>query len=93
MGNFYYVYILFSFKDHQLYIGYSADLRTRIQTHKDGKVRSTRDRRPIELIHYEAFGSKRDARAREIFLKSGFGRSQLKKSLQNLLKELGYVFL
>ncbi len=58
-----------------------------------GKVRATKDRRPLILIHYEAFDSQKDAKAREKFLKSGFGRNQLKKALYNRLKELGYKYL
>ena len=91
--QFFYVYILFSFKDRKLYIGYSEDLKSRAEEHFKGKVRSTKERLPLILIHYEAFTDKKDAKARERFLKSGFGRSQLKKALQNRLKQLGYKHL
>jgi putative endonuclease len=91
--NFYYVYILFSKKDLKLYTGFSSNLKNRFKEHQSGKVRSTKDRRPLELIHYEAFSDKRDAKAREVLLKSGFGRDQLKKALQNNLKDLKYEFL
>jgi predicted GIY-YIG superfamily endonuclease len=33
----YYVYVLKSFKDNNLYIGYSEDLQTRIATHHKGR--------------------------------------------------------
>lgn len=89
---FYYVYVLFSHKDHKLYTGYSTNLKQRIHDHYHGKVRATKDRLPLELIHYEAYRNDHDARARERFLKSGFGRGQLKKSLQNDLSMLGYEF-
>jgi len=56
--------------------------------HAKGKVRSTKDRRPLKLIHYEYFIDKVDAKAREIFLKSGFGRNQLKESLKRTLTNL-----
>lgn len=91
--EFCYVYVLFSLKDKKLYIGYSQDLKRRIKEHEHGEVRSTKDRLPIKLIYYEAFASVKDGKARERFLKSGFGREQLKKSLQNQLKELGYMYL
>lgn len=91
--HFYYAYTLFSLKDKKLYAGYSNNLRIRIEDHLNGKVRSTRYRRPLILIHYEAFSNREDAKAREKFLKSGFGRNQLKKALQNKLKELNYKYL
>lgn len=90
---FYFVYILFSIKDRKLYIGYTENFKTRIKEHFKGKVRATKDRRPLVLIHYEAFRNRKDARARERFLKSGFGRSQFKKALQNLLLDLNYPFM
>lgn len=91
--NFFYVYILFSGKDRKLYIGYTENLKQRLHEHFAGNVGATRNRRPLYLIHYEAFTNKLDAKAREEFLKSGFGRSQLKKALQNKLKELDYKYL
>ena len=81
-NKFFFVYVLFSFKDRKLYIGYSEDLTTRTEEHFKGKVRATKSRLPLILIHYEAFTDKQDAKAREKFLKSGFGRSQLKKALK-----------
>jgi len=45
-----------------------------------GAPRQTR--LPVELINFEGFTNKKDAKAREKFLKSGFGKSQLKKALQ-----------
>ena len=87
------MYILFSRKDRQLYTGYSPDLKTRVLKHTKGYVKATKHRRLLKLIFYEAFSSKKDAKAREKFLKSGFGRTQLKKALQNELKELDYKHL
>ena len=87
---FFYVYILFSLKDKKLYIGYTENLRVRLGDHFNGRVKATLHRRPLEIIYYEAFTDIRDAKAREKFLKSGFGRSQMKKALQNKLRELSY---
>lgn len=88
--EFFYVYILFSFHDHRLYIGYTENLKKRLGNHFGGEVSATKLRRPLILMHYEALTNKKDAKAREKFLKSGFGRSQMKKALQNRLKDLGY---
>lgn len=75
----FYVYILFSLKDKGLYIGCSTNLRNRLSAHARGEVKSTKLRRPIKLIHYEYFIDEDDAKVREVFLKSGFGREQIKK--------------
>jgi putative endonuclease len=69
-----YVYVLRSLKDGNLYTGYTSDLRARIATHTAGKARTTRDRRPLHLIYYEAYLLPKDAKAREVFLKSGTGK-------------------
>ena len=84
----FYVYILHSLKDEGLYIGYSSDLRTRFVKHNKGQVTATKDRRPFKLIHYEFFIDKTDAKAREEFLKSGYGRKQLVQILKRTLKKL-----
>ena len=77
----YYVYALKSFKNNDLYIGYSDDLRKRVRAHQLGKVRSTKSKRPIELVYYEAYKNKKDATKRERELKTGQQRELLKKRL------------
>src|SRR3990167_6193338 len=82
----YYVYTLFSLKDRKFYTGYTNDLKRLLKEHISGLVKSTRIRKPFKLIHYEYFINQADAKARERFLKSGFGRKQLKASLKRTLK-------
>lgn len=77
----FYVYVLFSYKDKNLYLGYSHNLKLRIKQHQESKVASTKYRLPIELIYYEAYKDKRDATKREYFLKRGRGRELLKSLL------------
>ena len=91
--SIYYTYVLISEKDKKLYIGYSTDLKKRIKRHFDSKVIATKNRRPLKLIHYEVFINMHDAKSREIFLKSGMGRKQLKNSIHHTLTELNYKFL
>lgn len=81
----YYVYILLSLTDGGFYIGFSTDLKRRLIEHAKGQVRSTKLRLPFKLIHYEYFINSKDAKAREEFLKSGYGRIQLKQILKNTL--------
>jgi putative endonuclease len=65
----FYVYILKSKKDGQRYTGSTNDLKNRFKEHNNGKVLSTKARRPFELIYYEAYKSDYDARKREKNLK------------------------
>ena len=83
--NRFYVYTLLSLKDGKLYTGFTTNLKNRLQQHARGEVKSTQDRRPLKLIHYEYFINEEDARAREVFLKSGFGRNQMKQALKRTL--------
>jgi putative endonuclease len=82
----FYVYTLLSHKDKKFYTGFTTELKKRLQAHARGEVKSTRNRRPLKVIHCEYFINKQDAKAREIFLKSGFGRNQLKQALKRTLK-------
>ncbi|MCL5438779.1 MAG: GIY-YIG nuclease family protein [Patescibacteria group bacterium] len=86
-NNKYYVYNLISLKDKKFYTGYTADLKDRLLRHARGEVSSTANRRPLKLVHYEYFINEKDAKAREVFLKSGFGRDNLKKALKRTLGE------
>ncbi len=86
----YYLYVLFSKKDRELYTGYTNDLENRLKEHKTGKARATMFRRPLLLIYYEAYLRWSDAKRREKFLKGGNGRAQLKIQLQDILKDLDY---
>ena len=65
-----YVYILESICDRKLYIGITDDVAKRLLRHNDGRVTSTRLRRPFELIHVETYQNRKEARQREIYLKS-----------------------
>jgi len=84
--KFHYVYILRSLRDRLFYIGYSDDLRVRIQYHNAGKNISTKNRRPLELIFYEAFLSKTDALRRERYFKTTKGKVTLRQMMKEYLK-------
>lgn len=86
----YYVYILFSELDKQLYTGYCEELKVRFDKHQKGFVKATKHRRPLKLIYYESYLSELDARRREVYFKGGKGKSELKIQLQDIFKELGY---
>ena len=82
----YYVYILKSKKDNLLYVGYSTDLKKRLKAHQNGEVKSTKPRRPFELIFYEAYKSMRDAKRREMYFKTNKGKTSIKTMLEFSLR-------
>ena len=65
-------------KDSGIYIGSTRNLPSRLKSHHYGKVKSTKGRKPLDLIYVEEFESYTEARKREIYLKSGAGREFLK---------------
>lgn len=83
MEGFYYTYILYSDKDGKNYAGYTKDLNLRFEQHKKGLVESTKDRRPLRLIYYEACLSQDDAIKREKHFKTHYGKLFLKKRLKS----------
>ncbi len=79
----YYVYVLKSLKDGNHYIGFTRDLKRRLAEHNDGASISTRNRRPFDLVYYEACRSQNDALHREIYLKTTYGHRYLKNRLKH----------
>ena len=77
----FYVYILLSERDDHFYVGYSADLKSRIKQHFAGRVTATKHRLPLRLVYYEAFSDRLAARKQEMYYKTGSGRRVLNKRL------------
>ena len=85
-NRFYYVYVLQSMKDLNYYIGFTNDLRRRMEDHQVGKSFATAPRRPFKLIYYEACLSNADARRREKYFKDTSGRRYLAQRLREYRK-------
>ena len=83
MEEFYYTYVLKSLKDGKNYTGYTKDLNLRFEQHQKGKVTSTKYRRPLMLIYYEACLNKEDALHREKYFKTYYGKMYLKNRLKS----------
>ncbi len=79
----YYTYVLLSEKDGKHYTGYTQDLKLRFEQHQKGLVESTKYRRPLKIIYYEACLDQEDAMRREKYLKSYQGRMYLAKRLKS----------
>jgi putative endonuclease len=87
MVDFYYTYILKSEKDGKNYAGYTQDLNLRFEQHQNGKVESTKYRRPLKLIYFEACLNQQDALKREKYFKTHYGKMFLKNRLNNWFKQ------
>lgn len=82
----FYVYVLKSQTDNKLYIGRSKDLKRRLSEHNAGLSTATKNRRPFDLVYYEAYKSQKDAIIRENRLKQfKNGYTELKKRIENSL--------
>ncbi len=64
------VYILYSLKDFQFYIGYTKNFEQRMNDHANGRTKSTAPRRPFIPILCEYYFSKKDAERRELYFKT-----------------------
>jgi putative endonuclease len=83
----YWIYVLESPEDGGWYIGYTKDLKRRLQEHKGGNgCRTTSLKETWTLIYCEGYTCQRDALGREQFLKSGSGRRFLKRQLRHYLE-------
>jgi len=80
-----YIYVLQSEKDMKFYVGYTKNLKLRFEQHNKGLVESTKERRPLRLIYYEACTDREDATKREKYLKSYHGRMFIKNRLKSYL--------
>ena len=78
----FFVYILKSRKDGKYYTGMTRNLRRRVKEHnlKKSNTVSTKNRSNFKLIYYEIHKSRDEARKREVFWKSGYGR-EIRNSL------------
>ncbi len=67
----FFTYVLQSLKDKKFYTGYTKDIELRFEYHRNGLVESTKNRRPLKLIYYEACLNQNDAIHREKYSPCG----------------------
>ena len=75
--SMYYMYVLKSLDSKDYYVGYSSDLRKRVEAHKSAESRFGKQHKEIELIYYEAYQTESLARTREAKLKKNRRMKQL----------------
>ncbi len=84
-----YVYVLQGEESHQLYVGFTSDLKRRFEEHTKGQSKFT-SRDKWRLVYYEAYASETDARRREQRLKHhGQAMRQLKLRIVCSMEECG----
>ena len=85
----FYTYVLQSDKNKELYIGFTADLKKRLNEHNLGLNFSTKRYVPWKVIYYEACLMETDAKRRESYLKTTQGGRLLKTRIKDYLNDKG----
>ncbi len=81
----YSVYFAKSLKNSKVCVGFTRKkVRERIREHNDGSNKWSRANKPLELVYYETFACKADARMREKFYKIGIGK-KIKKAIVEVM--------
>jgi putative endonuclease len=73
------IYAIKSKDKNFTYVGFTTNLEKRLQYHNNGYEKSTKPHAPFKLIYSERVPTRKEARIREKFLKSGKGREFLEK--------------
>jgi putative endonuclease len=77
----YHVYIL-KLKDNSYYTGSTSDLEKRLLNHKNGRVKSTKNKRPCQLIHEESYSNRSKAQTREYRIKGWKSRLAIERLIK-----------
>lgn len=87
-AGMYFVYFLVSVRSNKIYVGLTSKNPTlRVEEHNIGSNSWTRANRPFELIFYESYICKEDARRRELFYKTGIGKRIKKAIVLEIMKK------
>jgi len=74
---FFYVYILENPITQKRYIGYTSNIKRRLEEHNKGKTFTTKFMKPFTLVYFEGCTHSEDAKRREKYLKTHQGRKFL----------------
>lgn len=78
-----YVYAIYDTYSREIYVGISKHVEKRVREHRSGKSRSTKKYKDVKLFYTEEFESYLEARKREKYLKSNFGKVYLRGVLRD----------
>jgi putative endonuclease len=85
MQEYRYIYVLRSLKDKQFYVGFTKNLRARLEARNKGAIAPTKKRIPLELAYWEGCLDQADGTQREKYLKSAWGKRYIKNRLRHYL--------
>ena len=74
----YFVYVILSLRRNYIYVGLTSSVERRFEQHQVGKEATTAPYRPFQLLLAEQYETRREARRREKYLKSGIGKEWIK---------------
>ncbi|MFH1781424.1 MAG: GIY-YIG nuclease family protein [Patescibacteria group bacterium] len=74
----YKVYTIQSEIKNYIYVGFTDNIKRRINQHNKGYNKTTKPYRPFKIILLEEYPDRKSARKREKYLKSGCGKEFLK---------------
>ena len=77
-----YIYILIC-RNNRYYVGSSNNLKRRIEQHNRGKVKSTKNLRPVKLAFYQIYPSVKIARKVESWVK----KQKSKNIIEQIIKD------
>ncbi|OGE86201.1 MAG: hypothetical protein A3J48_01350 [Candidatus Doudnabacteria bacterium RIFCSPHIGHO2_02_FULL_46_11] len=75
---FFYTYVLQNTVNKSLYIGYTSNLKRRLEEHETNHRFTNKFHKPFKLIYYEACTKMVDAKRRESYFKTTQGKRFLK---------------
>jgi putative endonuclease len=79
----FFVYVLKSLKNGRFYTGSTNDLERRLLEHNSGRSKYTKLTAPFELVYKEKYTTRSEAYKRELYLKTGKGRSYIIEILKS----------
>ena len=79
----FYTYIIYSKSTDKYYVGYTHDLKIRLERHNTGWSRSTKSGIPWKLVYSEEFKTKSEAIKRENEIK----RKKSRKYIDGLIRK------
>jgi putative endonuclease len=75
---YYYIYVLQSESGKMFYVGYTMNIKRRLEEHNAGEVKSTKKRIPLKLVYWDGWVNQQDTTKREKYLKTAWGKRYIK---------------
>ncbi|MCU0454060.1 MAG: GIY-YIG nuclease family protein [Bacteroidetes bacterium] len=82
----FWVYVLLSLRYSRSYVGQTEDFEARLAQHQAGRVKSTKQWTPWEVLHLESYLTRSEAMKREKWFKSRAGRLFIRRLIEGKQK-------